>query len=177
MVFRVFVLKLLSFVGIILVCLIVLSYNWPNMVAKFLPHNRKLCDYDEQLLFLSCQVDRNLLYMKFKWFFYFLTIFQTKKKKGENKKMEKIKQFFKFEERGANFRTEILGGIVTFLAMSYILVVNPGISSGLWSDQAGIPYGGVFFATCIGSFAATLIMALLAKLPVGLAPGMGVNAF
>ena len=91
--------------------------------------------------------------------------------------MEKIKQFFKFEERGANFRTEILGGIVTFLAMSYILVVNPGISSGLWSDQAGIPYGGVFFATCIGSFAATLIMALLAKLPVGLAPGMGVNAF
>src|SRR5690554_2793789 len=93
MVFRVFVLKLLSFVGIILVCLIVLSYNWPNMVAKFLPHNRKLCDYDEQLLFLSCQVDRNLLYMKFKWFFYFLTIFQTKKKKGENKKWKKLNSF------------------------------------------------------------------------------------
>lgn len=91
--------------------------------------------------------------------------------------MEKIKKFFKFEERGANFRNEILGGIVTFLAMSYILVVNPGISSGLWSGEAGIPYGGVFFATCVGSVIAILIMAIFANLPIALAPGMGINAF
>src|SRR5690554_5064366 len=93
--------------------------------------------------------------------------------------MNQIKKFFKFEERGATFRAEILGGIVTFLAMSYILVVNPGIASGQWSNPAidGIPYGGVFFATVVGAFLATMIMALLANLPVGLAPGMGVNAF
>lgn len=91
--------------------------------------------------------------------------------------MERVKMFFKFDERGASFRTEILGGLVTFLAMSYILVVNPGIASGAWSGQAGIPYGGVFFATCVGSFIATLVMGLLANLPIGLAPGMGVNAF
>lgn len=91
--------------------------------------------------------------------------------------MERIKQFFKFEERGASWRGEILGGLVTFLAMSYILVVNPGIASGLWSGQLGIPYGGVFFATCVGAFLATAIMALIANLPIGLAPGMGVNAF
>lgn len=90
--------------------------------------------------------------------------------------MEKIKKFFKFAERGANFRTEILGGLVTFLAMSYILVVNPLIVSG--GDSApGIPYGGVFFATCVGSAIAIVIMALLANLPIALAPGMGINAF
>ncbi|PII01623.1 NCS2 family permease [Acholeplasma laidlawii] len=91
--------------------------------------------------------------------------------------MNQIKKFFKFEERGASFRAEIIGGIVTFLAMSYILVVNPGIASGLWSGEAGIPYGGVFFATVVGAFIATMVMALLANLPIGLAPGMGVNAF
>src|SRR5690554_7445179 len=72
--------------------------------------------------------------------------------------MNQIKKFFKFEERGATFRAEIIGGIVTFLAMSYILVVNPGIASGLWSGQAGIPYGGVFFATVIGAFIATMVI-------------------
>lgn len=91
--------------------------------------------------------------------------------------MDSIKKFFKFEERKTNFRKESIGGVVTFLAMSYILVVNPGIASGLWSGNAGIPYGGVFFATVIGAFLATMIMALLANLPVALAPGMGVNAF
>ncbi len=91
--------------------------------------------------------------------------------------MNFIRKFFKFEERGASMRAEIIGGVVTFLAMSYILVVNPGIASGLWSGQPGIPYGGVFFATVVGAFLATMVMALLANLPVALAPGMGVNAF
>jgi AGZA family xanthine/uracil permease-like MFS transporter len=106
--------------------------------------------------------------------FLFSDNLSNKKEKRRKQKMEKIKQFFKFEERGANLRAEILGGIVTFLAMSYILIVNPLIVSGA---PGGIPYGGVFFATCVGSFVATLVMALLANLPVALAPGMGVNAF
>lgn len=91
--------------------------------------------------------------------------------------MERIRKFFRFEERNTNFKVETIGGIVTFLAMAYILVVNPGISSGLWLGEPGIPYGGVFFATALGAFLATLMMALLANLPVALAPGMGVNAF
>src|SRR5690554_4440968 len=93
--------------------------------------------------------------------------------------INKIRKFFDFEARWINFRKETLGGLVTFLAMSYILVVNPGIASGRFSGQEmlGIPYGGVFFATAVGAFFATLLMAFLANLPIALAPGMGVNAF
>lgn len=93
--------------------------------------------------------------------------------------LTKIRSFFKFEERQTNFSKESIGGLVTFLAMSYILVVNPGIASGKFSGQEafGIPYGGVFFATAAGAFLATLLMAFLANLPIALAPGMGVNAF
>jgi len=90
--------------------------------------------------------------------------------------LTKIRSFFKFEERGTNFRAETLGGIVTFLAMSYILVVNPIIVSDQFNPN-GIPYGGVFIATAAGSFVATMLMALIANLPIALAPGMGINAF
>lgn len=86
--------------------------------------------------------------------------------------MNSIKKFFKFEERKTNFKSEIVGGIVTFLAMSYILAVNPGMISA-----SGIPLGGAFLATAIGAAIATIIMALVANYPVALAPGMGVNAF
>lgn len=89
-------------------------------------------------------------------------------------------KFFKFEERKTNFRQEIIGGIVTFLAMSYILVVNPLIVSGAiipGADGLGVPYGAVFLATAISAIVATLLMAFSANLPIALAPGMGVNAF
>lgn len=85
---------------------------------------------------------------------------------------EKLMQFFKFEERKTNFRSEIMGGLVTFLAMSYILAVNPTMISA-----AGIPIGGAFIATALGAALATLVMAFSANMPVALAPGMGVNAF
>ena len=85
---------------------------------------------------------------------------------------EKIASFFKFNERSTNFKSETLGGVVTFLAMSYILAVNPTMISA-----AGIPLGGAFIATALGAFIATIIMAFLANYPVALAPGMGVNAF
>ena len=86
--------------------------------------------------------------------------------------VEKIKSFFKFEKRQTNFKSEALGGLVTFLAMSYILAVNPDIIT-----SSGIPLGGAFIATALGAFIATLIMAFTANYPVALAPGMGVNAF
>ena len=90
---------------------------------------------------------------------------------------KKMSKFFKFEERNTNFRNEIVGGIVTFLAMSYILVVNPLIVSGAFDGVVGVPKDAVFLATAISAVVATLLMALLANLPVALAPGMGVNAF
>ena len=79
--------------------------------------------------------------------------------------------FFKFEENGTNFRTEIIAGITTFLAMAYILGVNPTMLA-----DGGMPATGVFFATAIASGIACIIMGLVSKYPVGLAPGMGLNA-
>lgn len=83
-----------------------------------------------------------------------------------------MEKFFKLKEHGTNVRTEVLAGITTFMTMAYIIAVNPSILSA-----AGMDAGSVFTATCIASAVATLIMALLANLPFGLAPGMGLNAF
>ena len=83
--------------------------------------------------------------------------------------MEKL---FKLQERGTTVGREVVAGITTFLAMAYILAVNPGMLS-----ETGMPFGGVFTATAIASAIATLVMAFLANLPVALAPGMGLNAF
>lgn len=83
--------------------------------------------------------------------------------------MEKL---FKLKEHGTDVRTEIMAGLTTFFAMSYILFVNPAILS-----QTGMPAQGVFLATIIGAIAGTLMMALYANLPYAQAPGMGLNAF
>lgn len=83
-------------------------------------------------------------------------------------------KFFKVSERGSNWRREIIGGVVTFLAMCYILAVNPGMLSGA---PVNMPYGGVFLATALIAGLATIAMGVFAKLPMGLAPGMGTNAF
>ncbi len=81
-------------------------------------------------------------------------------------------KLFKLQERNTTIRTEIVAGITTFLAMAYILAVNPGILSA-----AGMNAGSVFTATAVSSAIATLVMALVANLPFALAPGMGLNAF
>lgn len=86
--------------------------------------------------------------------------------------MEFIKSYFKLEERGSKISTELLGGLTTFLAMAYILPVNTFMLA-----KTGIPLGGVFFATALAAAIASIIMGLLANLPVALAPGMGLNAF
>lgn len=83
-----------------------------------------------------------------------------------------MQNFFKLKEHKTNIRTEIIAGITTFLSMSYILAVNPDILS-----QAGLDKSGIFTATALSAAAATILMAVLANLPIALAPGMGLNAF
>ena len=82
-----------------------------------------------------------------------------------------LDNFFKLSENGTDFKTEIAAGITTFLAMAYILGVNPVVLS-----DGGMPAAGVFFATAVSSAIACFIMGLVAKYPIGLAPGMGLNA-
>lgn len=85
--------------------------------------------------------------------------------------MEKL---FKLKERGTNVRTEIIAGITTFLAMAYILAVNPGML-GIIPDGPGAP--AIFMATALSASIATICMAFFANYPVALASGMGLNAF
>ena len=83
-----------------------------------------------------------------------------------------LEKFFNLKENNTTPRTEILAGITTFMTMAYILAVNPDILSATGMDK-----GAVFTATVLSAFVATLVMALYAKLPFALAPGMGLNAF
>ena len=87
--------------------------------------------------------------------------------------MELLKKLFGFDAAKHNIRTEVLAGITTFLTMSYILAVNPTIFSAL----DGMPGGAVFTSTALAGIIGCLMMALWGKLPFGLAPGMGLNAF
>ncbi len=99
--------------------------------------------------------------------------------------MESIKKFFKIDERGSSIKIEVLGGLTTFLTMAYILFANPALMGGIVSDGAGgdiqlvagLDLRAVFFATALSAGLATIAMGLFAKLPVALAPGMGLNAF
>ncbi|MDO9614479.1 MAG: NCS2 family permease [Bacteroidota bacterium] len=86
--------------------------------------------------------------------------------------MEFLNTYFKLGENKTTVRTEVLAGLTTFMTMAYILAVNPDILSA-----AGMDKGAVFTATALASLVATLVMALYAKLPFALAPGMGLNAF
>lgn len=83
-----------------------------------------------------------------------------------------MKKYFEFEQLGTNFRQETIAGITTFLAMAYILFVNPNILS-----ETGMDAGAVFTATALAAALGTLVMGIVAKYPVALAPGMGLNAF
>lgn len=82
-----------------------------------------------------------------------------------------LNKFFKLSENKTDVKTEIIAGITTFLAMSYILGVNPGMLA-----EGGMPATGVFFATAFASGIACIVMGLFSKYPIGLAPGMGLNA-
>ena len=79
---------------------------------------------------------------------------------------------FHLKKNGTTIRTELMAGLTTFFAMSYILFVNPDIL-----EQSGMPWGAVFLATIIASVIGTLVMGLVANVPYAQAPGMGLNAF
>ena len=81
-------------------------------------------------------------------------------------------RFFDLKNNGTTISTEIIAGITTFFAMSYILFVNPSVL-----HLAGMPSQAVFLATVVASFVGTLFMGLFANVPYALAPGMGLNAF
>ena len=82
-----------------------------------------------------------------------------------------LNKFFKLDENNTDLKTELLAGLTTFLAMAYILGVNPAMLA-----EGGMPATGVFFATALASGVSCIIMGLISKYPVGLAPGMGMNA-
>lgn len=83
-----------------------------------------------------------------------------------------LEKFFNLSGNKTTVRTEVLAGLTTFMTMAYILAVNPDILSATGMDK-----GAVFTATTLSALIATLVMALYAKLPFALAPGMGLNAF
>lgn len=92
-----------------------------------------------------------------------------------------MKNYFEFEKLGTSYRQEFIGGLTTFLAMAYILVVNP-LTLSLASikdypDALRMDHGAVFVATAIASAIGSIVMGLLGKYPLALAPGMGLNAF
>ena len=83
-----------------------------------------------------------------------------------------LDSYFKLSEHGSNLRTELIAGATTFLAMAYIIFVNPDILSA-----AGMDRNSVFVATCLVSAIGSLIMGLYANYPITVAPGMGLNAY
>ena len=83
-----------------------------------------------------------------------------------------LEKLFAITARGSTVKREVMAGLTTFMAMSYILFVNPAMLA-----QAGMEQGAVFVATCLAAAFGCLLMGLLANLPVALAPGMGLNAF
>lgn len=84
-----------------------------------------------------------------------------------------LNRLFGYDPAATDIRTEIFAGLTSFLTMSYILAVNPS----LFSQLEGMPQGSVFTTTAIVAIVSTLIMAFIAKMPFGLAPGMGSNSF
>lgn len=83
-----------------------------------------------------------------------------------------FERLFKLSEHGTSVRTELIAGVTTFLTMSYIIFVNPDILSSTGMDR-----DAVFVATCLAAALGSIVMALVANWPIGMAPGMGLNAF
>ena len=90
----------------------------------------------------------------------------------EQEKSSFLERKFGFSKRGTSLKTEIVAGLTTFLAMAYILVVNPGIFQG-----AGVSFDAMYVTTAISAVIGTVLIGLLANLPLAQAPGMGLNAF
>ncbi len=83
-----------------------------------------------------------------------------------------LERYFEFRKLGTNWRTEFLAGVTTFLTMAYIVLVNPAILS-----LSGMPLPAVTAATCLSAALGSILMGVVAKYPIALAPGMGLNAY
>jgi AGZA family xanthine/uracil permease-like MFS transporter len=89
-----------------------------------------------------------------------------------------LERIFRLSENQTTARTELLAGVTTFLTMAYIIVVQPAVLSGvMFSQPTGMDFGAILTATCLSAALATAIMALYARYPIALAPGMGENFF
>jgi len=86
--------------------------------------------------------------------------------------LNRLESYFEFARLGTNWRTEILAGVTTFLTMAYIVVVNPSVLSA-----SGMPLAAVTAATCLSAAFGSILMGGLARYPIALAPGMGLNAY
>ncbi len=86
--------------------------------------------------------------------------------------LKRLERYFEFTHLGTNWRTEILAGVTTFLTMAYIVLVNPAILAA-----AGIPLPAVTAATCLSAAFGSILMGIVARYPIALAPGMGLNAY
>jgi len=86
--------------------------------------------------------------------------------------LKRLEKFFEFSHLGTNWRTEILAGVTTFLTMAYIVLVNPAILA-----DAGVPRAAATAATCLSAAFASILMGIVARYPIALAPGMGLNAY
>jgi adenine/guanine/hypoxanthine permease len=86
--------------------------------------------------------------------------------------LKKLESYFEFSHLGTNWRTEILAGVTTFLTMAYIVIVNPEILA-----DAGVPIPAATAATCISAAFGSILMGIVARYPIALAPGMGLNAY
>jgi AGZA family xanthine/uracil permease-like MFS transporter len=86
--------------------------------------------------------------------------------------LKQLEAYFEFKRLGTNWRTEILAGVTTFLTMAYIVLVNPAILSA-----SGMPLAAVTAATCLSAAFGSILMGIVARYPIALAPGMGLNAY
>ncbi|MGA3070531.1 MAG: NCS2 family permease [Terracidiphilus sp.] len=86
--------------------------------------------------------------------------------------LKRLETYFEFTRLGTNWRTEILAGVTTFLTMAYIVLVNPAILSA-----TGMPLAAVTAATCLSAAFGSILMGVVARYPIALAPGMGLNAY
>jgi AGZA family xanthine/uracil permease-like MFS transporter len=86
--------------------------------------------------------------------------------------LKRLETYFEFAHLGTNWRTEILAGVTTFLTMAYIVLVNPAVLA-----DAGLPLPAVTAATCLSAAFGSILMGIVARYPIALAPGMGLNAY
>src|SRR5438094_10436770 len=84
----------------------------------------------------------------------------------------RLERYFEFQPLGTNWRSEILAGVTTFMTMAYIVFVNPSIL-----NEARMPLAAVTAATCLSAAFGSILMGVVARYPLALAPGMGLNAY